>query len=279
MKAIKSIPFVKQNYIFFVFSLMLFVILFNPVFAQLCHLWFYDLNNSHGILAPFISLYFIWIKKDEIKHTPLQISHLGLGVMIFGLLLYLLGLIGFMAFLQNLSLVITFIGLTWYHMGTRFTRKISFPLFILFFMVPIPISITEMFSFPLKLLATRMSEFVLGLLSIPVLREGNLLHLPNGTLEVAKACSGLRSFISFTMLGLIFAYLLKNKIRKLIIILAILPITIFTNILRITLTGSLAYFVTPKMTEKFLHEFLGIFSFVCGFSLMFLCYYKISLEK
>lgn len=265
--------------IFFIISLILFTIIFHPVLLQLYKLYLSNPDNSHGILIPFVFLYLIWTKKNELKHIHFETSFIGLIIIILGLFLYFLGFKGHIAFLENFSLIITFIGLLWYHMGTKFIKKIIFPLFILFFMIPIPLSLTEFFSFPLKLLTTEISETILKFFSIPVFREGNLLYFPNGPIEVAKACSGLRSLVSFILLSLIFAYLSKNKKARLIIILIAIPIAIFANIFRVTLTGSLVYFISHKVVNGFFHQLLGIFAFIFGFSLMFILYLKLGVQK
>ena len=118
-------------------------------------------------------------------------------------------------------------------------RKLAFPLFLLFFMVPIPAVIYNRITFPLQILASRLADDALTVLSIPVLREGNILELPNQRLSVVEACSGIRSLLSLTFLSLVYGYFFERRVwLRVVLFLATVPIAIVANGSRVTLTGS-----------------------------------------
>jgi exosortase len=136
-------------------------------------------------------------------------------------------------------------------------------------MIPVPDSVLNLVSFPLQLFATKISAAVIQALSIPAYREGNMLYFAKTQLEIAEACSGIRSIISFTMLSTIFAYLLDNGwTRRLILLASAIPLAIFANIVRVTGTGILAHFYGEKVARGFLHEFSGLAVFAFGFVLL-----------
>ena len=145
-------------------------------------------------------------------------------------------------------------------------------------MVPAPVSIVGLVSFPLQLLATRISAFIIGdLFSIPVFREGNMLYFASVSLEVAEACSGIRSLVAYLMLGFLFAYLMNGSMRRrAILVLSTIPLAFFANLVRVTGTGILAHFFGSRVARGFLHEFSGMVVFAFWF-ILHLIFYKFQL--
>ena len=104
---------------------------------------------------------------------------------------------------------------------------------------------------------------------IPVLREGNVLILATTTLEVAEACSGIRSLISLLTLGIVFGYFTDPRptVRTLIA-LSTIPIAIFANGVRVAGTGIAAHHFGSAAAEGFFHEFSGWLLFLIAFALL-----------
>jgi len=105
---------------------------------------------------------------------------------------------------------------------------------------------------------------------VPVLREGNVLQLPIMSLEVAQACSGIRSLVSLGTLSIIYGYVLEPKmIGRVILALASVPIAILANALRVVGTGLLVHYWDPEKAEGFFHLFEGWVIFVLSLGLLF----------
>ena len=190
--------------------------------------------------------------------------------MCFSVILYILSFAGAVTVVSRSMIVFSLIGLVLFNFGTAIFSIIMFPLFYLFFMIPVPVSIYGIVAFPLQLFATKISTLLMHVVSIPVYREGNMLYFAQTQLEVAEACSGLRSMTAFIMLSFLFAYMMKTRYwPRIAIILSAIPLALFANILRVTGTGILAHFYGSKVARGFLHEFSGLAVFALGFVLLF----------
>lgn len=246
----------------------LWIVSFLPVFPGLVHTWLNDANNSHGVLVPLISLFFIWQKRGALKSARISSSNWGTIILAVSMVLYLLGFAGGTDFVSRVMIVFSLIGLLLLTLGKEVLTTLAFPVLFLFFLIPIPDAIQGLVTFPLQLFATKISYLLLQLLSIPVIQEGNMLYFSQTQLEVAEACSGIRSIAAFTVLSVVFAYVLdKGWKRRITLLASAVPLALFTNIVRITCTGLLAHHYGSAIADGFLHEFSGLAIFAFGFVL------------
>jgi exosortase len=186
--------------------------------------WYNDPNYSHGFLVPVISAYFLSQNWAELKSAPVRPSNVGLLVVVGSLLILMAGYIGTEYFTMRSSLVFLVAGIVLYWFGWAVLRLTSLPIAFLIFMVPIPYIVYDALAFPLKLLVTKASVAVLKFLSIPVVREGNIIMFPQTVLEVADACSGLRSLMSLVTLAVALAFITqKSSLKRSILIVSAVP--------------------------------------------------------
>lgn len=260
--------------------LLLWLVAFCPIYPELVHDWLGHSDNSHAILVPFISLYFVWQKKSELQFTHIDGSAWGGIVLVTSLLAYCASYGGGLAFPARVAMITSLFGLIWFCLGSGFIRILAFPILFLFFMIPFPDSLMSLVTMPLQLLATRISANLIGNCSIPVYREGNMLYFVQTQLEVAEACSGIRSIMALTMLSFVFCRFSRGGWwGKILLVAAAIPIALLANIVRVTGTGILANYYGDKVAKGFLHEFSGIVIFVFGFALLFALFFISNRKK
>ena len=250
--------------------LALWFVAFMPVYPELVDAWLNNADNSHGLLVPLISGYLIYQKRNALSSLELKGSKAGLLVLSLSMVLHLLAYAGNTAVLSRAMIVMSLMGIVWAFLGAQALRLLLFPLIFLFFMVPVPSSVIKIVSFPLQLAATKISADLLQLLSFPVFREGNMLYFTNTQLEVAEACSGIRSLVSMLMLSTLLAHFARVKLPwKSALLVSAVPLAFTANLLRITGTGILAHYYGAKVARGFLHQFSGFTVFAFGFLVLF----------
>jgi exosortase len=237
--------------------------LYAPILWSLVRNWWNDANYSHGFFVPLLSAYFIWRKQAQLAEVRACPSWVGLPVVLAGIALLFFGSLGAELFLTRTSLVVVLYGLVLYFCGRSIFRALVFPLSFLLLMVPLPAILYNQIVFPLQLLASGLATFCLQQSQIlPVLREGNVLVLPSGKLEVVEACSGIRSLMSLITLAAAYGYLTerRNWIR-LVLVVAIVPIAVVSNAFRILLTALLTERLGPAAAEGTTHFLSGLVLF------------------
>ena len=249
---------------------LLTVIVYAPVFPPLFRDWVSDPNYGHGFIVPAVSLFFVYRNRAELQVAPVRPESWGIVVVLAALGSLTLGRLATEYFTQRTSLIVLLAGVVVFFFGRRVFSLLALPLGYLLFMVPIPYILYDTVAFPLKLFVASASVWSLKLLGVVVWREGNIIQFPNVVLEVADACSGLRSLISLLALGVAYAWLvLPPGRRRWLLLAAAVPTAIFTNGLRVVLTGVLAQHWGARAAEGFFHEFAGFAVFGLAAALLF----------
>jgi len=248
----------------------LLIILYFPVLVKLVHQWLTDSNYRHGILIPFVSALIFWRKRHILKETKGGGGEiLGLILMILASILLIGGTAASELFTTRASLPTFIIGASLFLLGRNFSEKAAFPLLFLFMMIPLPYIFYYKISFPLQLESARLSAGILNLLQVDVIRKGNILVLPNYTLEVIAACSGLRSLMTMFTLSLIFSVFSDlSRTRNVILVACSIPVAIGANTFRLVVIAIGAYAVGSEFADGILHEISGLIVFIAGFLLL-----------
>lgn len=245
---------------------LLWAVLFAPVYPAMVREWAGISDNSHGFIVPLMAGYFVWDRIKQLNAANVSSSWTGSVILFLSLALYVVSYAGGITFPTRIALVLALFGLVWCMLGSQIIKIMAFPILFLLFMIPVPYSLLSLVSAPLQLVATKISANMISACSIPVYREGNMLYFMNTQLEVAEACSGIRSIMSLSMLAFAFASMMDSGWKnRIILVLSAIPIALLGNILRIAGTGVLAHFYGYKVAKGFLHEFSGIAIFAFGF--------------
>jgi exosortase len=252
-------------------AILAFALCYWNVLTKLVHDWAHDDNYSHGFLIVPLALYFAWERRARLAAVAYQPNWVGLVLVIGSLGMLVAGTLGAELFVSRVSIIFLIAGTVLFTAGFDALRILVFPIAFLFLMVPPPAIIFNQIAFPLQLLASRFGEATLQALSIPVLREGNVITLANTSLEVAEACSGIRSLISLLTLGIVYGYFVDPRISvRTMIALSTIPIAIVANGIRVAGTGVAAHYYGNEAAEGFFHTFSGWIVFIVAFALLYL---------
>jgi exosortase len=237
--------------------------LYADVIPALVRQWTADPDYSHGFFVVPLAAFFTWECRDALARTPVRPHLAGLVVLAASLIVFIAGRYGSELFLTRVSMIGVLAGLILFLAGRAYLRILVFPLAFLLFMIPLPAIVFNQIAFPLQLLASRLGEMTISASGVPVLREGNVLLLPGRTLEVAEACSGIRSLLSLLMLAIVLGYFSERRIGpRVAIAIAAIPIAVIANAIRVAGTGLASYWISPAAAEGFFHSFSGWLMFV-----------------
>ena len=251
--------------------------LYGPVLIRMIVQWWQDPDYSHGFVVPLFVGYVLYQRRHQLRQIPLEPSNLGLPVMVGAIGLLLAGSLGAELFVARFSLLFLLAGMLLFFAGWTMLRTLAFPLGFLALMIPLPAIIYNQVTFPLQLLASRFSSSGLELVGVPVLREGNVLVLPNYSLEVVEACSGIRSLMSLIALAVAYGYFVEKRhwVRLTLVVLMV-PIAVASNAMRVMGAGMLTYWFGPHAAEGFFHLFQGWLIFVSAVACMLLVHWLLS---
>ncbi len=197
------------------------VAVYYRVLAKLVIDWWQIPDFSYGFLVPIFAAYLVWAKRKTLLNTRVVPTWSGIAVVALGLVVLLLGVYGAELFLSRISLVILLAGLVLTFGGWQLLKELRFPLLVLILAIPIPAILFNEITFPLQILASKLASALLSLCGVPVLREGNVIELSAMKLEVAEACSGIRSLMSLFTLAIFYGYFLeKSFLRRTILAVA-----------------------------------------------------------
>jgi len=243
------------------FGILLIAVYF-PILSKLVVQWSTDDDVSHGFFVPLVAGYIVWQRREKLLSMEWKPAWWGIALLVWAGLQAYLGMLGAELFLQRTAFLISLVAMLLILGGTGLVRELAFPLLLLPFMIPLPTVVYNQITFPLQLFASAVAEKSLDVLNIPVLRDGNILELASQKLDVAEACSGIRSLLSLSFLSLVYAYFFDRKVwMRWVLLIATIPIAIVANSARVTLTGVFSE-INPELAQGFFHEAEGWVIFV-----------------
>lgn len=246
-----------------------FIISYSPVWKDLVTQWYNSDDYSHGFFILPICLYILYQKKTTLARTFIKPSIWGLLIAISSLTLYLFANYAEIKSIASFSMIPLLAGVIIYLFGFLVLKELLYILFLLCFMIPIPLQIYSSLTIPLQLLVSKASVGLALNLGIPIYREGNVIHLPQQTLEVVRACSGIRSLVSLLTLCSILGYFtLKSNFLRTILFFSGIPSAIFVNIIRVLLIIIAFHYLDFDLTQGNIHTIFGILIFILALILI-----------
>lgn len=240
----------------------LLILCYAPILYRMAEQWASDEDMGHGFLVPVIAGFVAWQRRGILAATPRKPNGWGLALVAFAALEALAATLGAELFTARMAFIIALFGVILYLGGTQWVKQLLFPLLLMLFMIPIPAIIYAQLTLKLQMIAAQLGEALITLMGIPVLRSGNTLQLPSQTLDVAEACSGIRSLLSLGFLSLVYAYFTDKRIwMRWVLLAATVPIAICANGIRVAVTGWMSE-INVNLARGAYHEMEGYIVFV-----------------
>jgi exosortase D (VPLPA-CTERM-specific) len=239
-------------------GLLLLLFAFAGGLEELVTRWDRQEEYSHGYILPFLTLYFIWQRKNLIQQSDFSPSWMGFGIVLLALIVFLVGEISALFMLIQYAFIAVLVGIALSIMGWPAVKPVVVPILLLIFAIPLPYFLEASLSANLQLLSSKLGVYFIRWCQIPVYLEGNIIDLGSYKLQVVEACSGLRYLFPLMSLGFICAYMYNTAFwKRALVFLSTIPITLFMNSFRIAMIGVLVDNWGISMAEGFLHDFEG----------------------
>ena len=229
-----------------------------PALVSHAETWIREPDYSHGFFVIPLAGYMLWHRRDRFPGCERFVSWMGLLLVCVGAGINVAGSYWFLEPLRAWSLLVWIAGVCWFFCGWRVLRWSLPAIAFLAFMIPLPYRVETFLTVPLQRTATQLSCWLLVTAGQPAIAEGNVIAINEARLAVAEACSGLRIFVSIIALAFFVAVLCENRWwMKTGLFLAILPIALLANAVRIAVTGLLQVYVSDGAAHRFAHDVAG----------------------
>lgn len=249
------------------------LVMYVPSFYDLFHgAWSTD-KNAHGPIVFGVALWFFYFRASSLTtaQVPQQPAPwLGYPILILGLLCFVVGRSQSVLVLEVGSLVLVLLGVILVFLGRAVARHLWFGFFFMCFMVPLPGSLVDAVTQPLKIAVSYSAENIMFHLNYPIARSGVILLIGPYQLLVADACSGLNSLFTLEALGLLYLNVMRHEsaFRNILLALLIVPISFVSNVTRVIVLALITYHMGDAAGQGFLHGFSGMVLFLCGLLLI-----------
>jgi exosortase len=249
---------------------VLLALVYAPTFRWLWGRWTMSVwHNAHGMFIPPLVAWFAWQELKRVGHLPASSSVWGFALLVPALALHVVDTGLHTQLLSAISIVIAAPGLALLFLGAPRTRAIAFPLAFLAFMLPIPLAATERAHLVLRQVATWGASHIVPWLGIPVYVEGTSMHLANGVLQIADACSGFSTLYASLAVAFLTAYTCPDWRRRIVVLVAAVPVAIAANLVRVVLLAVMVYWKGFDILETPFHVMTGLLTFVLALPVIF----------
>jgi len=248
----------------------LLLLLFAPTINWLFGRWTMGVwHNGHSILIAIVVIYLIWNELQKNNNLITNVTPWGFVILIPALLLHMLDTGIHTQLLSATAFFLCLPGLSLLFLGKERTKVILFPLSMLLFTLPIPLTFTESIHLSLRHIATDSTGWLLNFFGIPSFTSGTLIEIPNGSLRVADACSGFSILYATITIAVLTAYLCPNLVRRIIILCIAIPLAISVNILRVFVLTMLVHWMGLDVLATSAHEISGMLTFAIALPIIF----------
>lgn len=247
--------------------------LYIPTFVDLFRGLWSDDRHAHGPIVFIISLWFFYYKTQQLLKSNTIIApspYLGWPIFILALCAYIVGRSQTLYIFEVGALIFLLLGIVFILWGRRVAKHFWFAFFFMFFMVPLPSSVVDSLTQPMKIAVSFAAEYMLYHFDYPVARDGVILSIGQYQLLVADACAGLNSLFTLEALGLLYMNVIRHEsvFRNVLLAMLIVPISFVSNVTRVVVLSLITYYWGDVAGQGFLHEFSGMVLFITALLLI-----------
>jgi exosortase len=245
-------------------------VLYAPTLVWLWERWTLSVwHHAHGLLIPPVVGYFVAQELRQLRAAPAQASAWGFVILVPALALQALDAGMHTELLAAATIPFVLIGLSLLGLGSTRTKAILIPLLFLAFALPIPLALTEQIHWQLRLIVTSATATLLPYIGIPVYVEGTTLHMAQGALQVADACSGFSTLYASAAVACLTAYSAQSSARRAVVLAAAAPLAIAANVLRVAVLSALVVWYGNGVLDTFIHPLSGMMTFAFALPVLF----------
>jgi len=243
------------------------LIMYVPTFVGLFRDVWSSEKQAHGPIVLAIATWFFYFRAKSLPsaNIPFGSSPMaGWILIIIGAIFYVVGRSQSVYLLEVSSFLMFLLGLMLIFMGSKVAGYFWFAFFFLLFIVPLPGSIVDVATQPMKIAVSYASENLLHFFGYPIARAGVILYIGQYQLLVADACAGLNSLFTLEALGLLYLNVVRHEspLRNAILAILIVPIAFTSNVTRVIILSLITYYWGDAAGQGFLHEFSGMVLFI-----------------
>ena len=245
-----------------------------PTFVQLAQGPWQTEQEGHGPLILAASLWLVWSSRDQLRGTEVRPAPLaGWASLLLGLAMLFLSRTQGLISVEVLSELPVIAGCVLLLAGWRVLRVVAFPIGFLIFTVPAPGWMVDGATVPLKVFISDLVTKVLYAAGYPVAQNGVVIMIGPYQLLMKDACAGMNSIFALSAIGMFYVYAFRweSKVRSLILLATIIPITILANFIRVMALVLIAYYGGVELIDGVLHDLTGIALFIIALVLVFIC--------
>ncbi len=235
-----------------------------PTLVSLARFHWTTESGAHAPLILVSGAWLIWRERHAIHFRPHSISLVWLALLLPVLLLtYIYARSVSMLGTESMALYLTLVLLGFFYWGPRVMKRLWFAVLYLGFLIKPPYGLVAELTQPLKIGLSQASVEILSILDYPVAASGVLIQVGQYELLVKQACAGLGSLVTLLALGLLYIHLTRSswRWRSVALLLAIIPIALLANLLRVLILVLLTYHAGDAVAQSFAHDLAGIVTF------------------
>lgn len=245
----------------------LIVSLYAPVIFELYRSRLIASDYTHAYFVLPVFFFLLWRKRTLVKTLVLKArqgnNFPGIFIFLFGIYIFIIGWRHNYIFLTTVSLLPVLYGLIMYLHGSEVAKALSFPVFYLILLAPLPIGVIDSVTLPMRYGVSMATDSILRFFEYPIIREGLLLSIDNVDLFMGQPCSGFRSLITMLSLAVVYVYISSVSLpNKFILVSSVLPLSLLGNLIRVIILCLITYYFGEAAGQGFFHTFSGIVIFI-----------------